>query len=160
MSLTLEQCRERIAVVIDNSTFDLAEAKASLIEDLMPLIAELLPKEEESLSSKKEAPLQKKALNGYTKFLQENMGKGKLDMTGASVAWKKLTEEEQEVWRSKAKGEAPPEKSKKRLNGFNLYVRYLTTEAEEKVAFTQATKMWKPLPAEEKAIWINKAKSL
>jgi hypothetical protein len=158
MSLTLEQCRGRIAVVIDNSTFDLAEAKVSLIEDLMPLIGELLPKDD---SPRKEvAP--KKALNGYTKFLQENMGKGKMDMTGASVAWKKLTEEEQEAWRSKAKGEAPPEKSKRRLNGFNLYVRHMTTEVEEaeKVAFTQATKMWKPLPEATKAEWNAKAKAL
>ena len=121
----------------------------------------------------------KKRVNGYNLFMKERMTQLKetdLDsnhrMTQISEEWNKLTPEEKETWKQKAKDAFPPEPAKlqiklkkerknTKLSGYQLFVREKMVELKDKVTprerMSEIGKMWQLQTEEQKTAYGTRA---
>ena len=115
-----------------------------------------------------------KRVTGYNLYMREQMkvikeqvkdGAERLRMIGAS--WKKLTPEQQEVYKAQAKAVSPPPKEKVakagHLSGYNLFMKDRMAVLKEQIKdgkerLTAIGAEWKALPKEQQAVWNTKAK--
>ena len=112
-----------------------------------------VPKEEVVVVKKK-----KNKKSGYSIFLSENMGKDKMNMAEAAIAWKGLSQEEKDKWNSKVPQEVIVEKKKNKKSGYSVFLS--ENMGKEKMNMVEAAAIWKSLTEDKKNEWKAKATEL